>query len=184
MGSSTSTKVHTLSLVNPSMIMERQLGRKRPKGHTKWLYEDWINYHDKLVECINEREHSKEHISWLDSVPKKFYSKCGNFTAHTLTSRYDIATEGHKMHHCVASFIGGVCEGKYIIVSIRDSNGERVSTLSLRKVGHYGVKFIWQRSQHCGHSNGPIFDISVHKFSDDIVKTTNEYYNVNKQECI
>lgn len=110
-----------------TVMMAEQLGEKvSPAWTERRLREE----HDRMARIITARKYSPEKLSALISIPvKKFHHK--DFHAVLLCSALDIAEEGQAMSHCVASYINAVREGRYLVYSVRNSKGERVSTLGV-----------------------------------------------------
>lgn len=104
----------------------------------KWNLEKLQKKHDEFVKEHNALRYSKDVIYFPQHIHATNGMRVGEFTAHLLTSKYDIAEEGKAMHHCVAGYTDSVARGDYIVYSIR-KNGERYSTLGLRYISYIGV---------------------------------------------
>ena len=89
-----------------------------------------------------------------------------NYRATMLTNPAEVAEEGSQMRHCVASYNMDCNMGSYVVFSITDFEGNRISTL--------GVSVSKQReevatNQHYGKMNSRITDQEVLNLDCDVV---------------
>ncbi len=125
-------KVQNLhNIYKDTLRMERQLPEvRRPRGHTKWGVEDLTEWHDSLIEKITAKDFSKDEITWVDSYNLDDVEG-GEFSATLLKSAFDIKMEGETMKHCVGGYANRVVKADYLVISIKDKEGLRYSTLGL-----------------------------------------------------
>lgn len=75
----------------------------------------------------------------------------GDVVIHALASVDDLREEGFLMKHCIATY-ARICEEKGSrIFSLRDTAGERLSTLQILRING-----TWRVLQHRGKANGPV----------------------------
>lgn len=86
--------------------------------------------HDNLAKEYTKLSTNDTKYGWLNFTDSlDLTSK--DYTAVVLKSEREIAEEGAAMYHCVAAYSHYVKRGEYIVISIRNKNGERLSTLGL-----------------------------------------------------
>lgn len=107
----------------------RLLGRDTERLY-KLSYRRIKEEHDICSKEYNKRRFSNEEINCLKSLTSTYFQGENSFEAHLLKSPLAIAEEGMTMHHCVASYIPQVENGRYLVYSITQ-NGERHSTLGI-----------------------------------------------------
>lgn len=157
--------------IRDSKRMAEQLGRKIPKGNSSWSFDQWKDYHEKVTELVNLKKYSRDTFKWTKPYTQSFKSE--NYSASILNNAFDIKMEGEVMKHCVASYSGRSNEGKYMVVSVLDSSGERHSTLGLY-VNEKGITY----NQHYKNCNASVQEDEVKEFAKTIVKTLNKEYHV------
>jgi len=89
-----------------------------------------------------------------------------NYQATMLTNPAEVAEEGSQMRHCVASYNMDCNMGSYVVFSITDFEGNRISTL--------GISVSKQReevatNQHYGKMNSRITDQELLDLDCDVV---------------
>jgi hypothetical protein len=108
---------------------------------------------------INNVEHLADHPDdeWLDhwpSLPGLPYQS-GDITIMSLTSRFAVIQEGARLEHCAGSYVSSCRAGDTHIVSIRNADGESLSTAELSvKLNHNG-KYVLAVEQHRSRKNNP-----------------------------
>lgn len=75
----------------------------------------WEKKHTEFSIELTKRDHSPEPINCVK--PHTYVE--GPYSATALVSPYEIAMEGSKMHHCVASYIDLVINGLYLVYTLR-----------------------------------------------------------------
>lgn len=111
----------------------------------------------------NEEEYQKTHGRYFGIV-----FSGGGITVHVVSSVAEMAEEGERLHHCV--FVNEYYrESDSIILSARDSQGERLETVEVSTK-------TWEVVQSRGLLNNPT------ERHDDIVRLVNE--NMNKLKTI
>ncbi len=156
--------------------MTEQLGRKLPKGNSSWSFDQWKDYHEKVTELVNLKRYSKDTFSWTKPYTKEFKSE--KYTATLLNNAFDIKMEGETMKHCVASYSQQSNNGEYVVLSLKDSKGERYSTLGLQ-VNEKGITF----NQHYKHCNASVDCKEAKELAETIAKVLNvEYSKIHKLE--
>jgi hypothetical protein len=142
--------------------MAEDLGRS---VNSKWTMQRWRAEHDFLVKEINARRYSSDQIV-------KDHAVClAGKVAVRLVSAREIADEGSRMRHCVASYIPHVRRGEYLVYSIRDSiDGPSLATLGLRAqcypliLGEPAPAARWHLDQMYGPCNSEVdFPFDVQK---------------------
>ena len=94
-----------------------------------WSENKWKQKHEEYSEILTSRQYSKEKFSKLDEYKDHIID---DYECVLLRSPFEIAQEGLKMGHCVASYINRVEKNSYLVYSVR-KNGEKISTLGLSK---------------------------------------------------
>lgn len=153
--------------ISDSKRMTEQLGRKMPKGSSSWSYNQWKEYHEKVTELVNLKKYSRDVFPWIKPYTQNFKSE--KYTAEILNNAFDIKMEGEVMKHCVASYSGQASKGDYMVVSLKDVDNERYSTLGLY-VRNGKITF----NQHYKHCNARVDCEGAVKFAESIVKTLNK----------
>ncbi len=81
----------------------------------------------------------------------------GRFAFFALTSKAQLADEGHAMRHCVATFDESCLMGVSRVFSVREKKtGLRVATLSLEFVESHKGSFVWENDQLKGIENASV----------------------------
>jgi hypothetical protein len=132
-------------------------------------------HHDLLSERILARRYSPDIFSWISNYP--LYFEDSGLSANVLKSPQEIASEGAAMHHCVGSYAEVVYNKKYLVISIKDSSGERYSTLGL-SVHADGFK----KDQHYKRYNSPANEEAVVNFANYIIRELNKAHNLLKDK--
>lgn len=162
---------NVVNTIKDTKRMYSQLGKDLPKQYTKWSFLQWLSKHEQCVELINARKYSKDIFSWCRGIDKGFISDGEVYNAHLLDNAFDIHTEGKIMHHCVGSYTDRCKNKSYVVFSIKNSNGERVSTLGCH-ISNGKVVF----NQHYGHCNSTVKNEDVLLFAKDIIIEANKRY--------
>ena len=87
--------------------------------------------HDKFSKEVNAKMYSKDVFSSLEKIKVKGLMHKSRIYATLLDNAFDIADEGTCMSHCVGGYSGDVARGTYLVYSIRDKDGLRLSTLGI-----------------------------------------------------
>lgn len=116
----------------------------------EWSVKRMQEQHDKYVEMVNARKYSKDEWKSVQGLPDKI--EYDGYAAHLVKSPYELHQEGDAMRHCVASYAQRIDKGEYLVYSLRDSEGDRVSTLGLHKQP-VGDEEVWLTQQHYGKFN-------------------------------
>jgi hypothetical protein len=138
--------------------------------------------HDRFItlQRITRRpdEHTKEPFEFSVAWPD--YIKFGGYTAHLLKSPLEIAEEGDYMGHCVASYIGMVASGQYIVYSVR-KDGKRSSTLGLSAVTTaMPARGLVEFNQHYARFNQIVVDPSEHDIAYVITEACKDVLKAKK----
>lgn len=92
----------------------------------------------------------------------------------------EIADEGDAMSHCVASYLGSVRSGDYLVYSIK-KNGERSSTLGVIVKGRQqGKSHSFTLNQQYGRFNAGVKDVDEAVLGESIV----DFLNKNSEICV
>ncbi len=78
----------------------------------------------------------------------------GNHTVISLTNRTQLETEGSRLNHCVGFFYPSCMKGDSHIVSVRDPEGQSLSTAEISLNRSPRGNLILSIVQHRAHSNG------------------------------
>lgn len=117
----------------------------------EWSAEEMEERHGRYTRLRLSGQYSKTPFEVLKDNPLKELHGRGGWTAHLLMSPYEVAEEGRAMRHCVASYLGNVSRGEYLVYSIR-KDGKRSSTLGVRlEKRSEGDR--WTAHQHYGLAN-------------------------------
>jgi hypothetical protein len=107
------------------MLAPEQLGLFR-------LLEGSVRWHRALwTEAGLPEDSDPRRRSWPPLLPQPVMLGDG-ITAVALDTAQALASEGHRLHHCVGSYWQSCCRGESHIVSLRDASGHSLSTLELR----------------------------------------------------
>ena len=118
-------------LYDDTLSMFEQLGEAfNPSWSLRRLKEE----HDAASKKILLKDFSSDRFEWIPAGYPETFDHEG-FTATLLDNRLAIAEEGKTMHHCVGSYAELSANGKYLVYSILDKDGNRYSTLGLRRRG-------------------------------------------------
>lgn len=148
-------------ILRDTLSMQEQLGDRRQLPNSVSRLEE---LHNELTQSVNAHKHSKNKIC------ERVTMQIGGVLVESLISAFEIAQEGIKMHHCVASYVGRVREGDYMVFHLEDKGGTK-TTLGLRKQG-----MAWEIDQHYGPHNTNVnkdFQLVAEYFLDSF----------NKVEC-
>ena len=137
-------------IIKDTKMMSGTLSLPIPKSSTKWSVEKWEKHHDYLVEQQRLQRYSKDKFEWLEIFEKEYKTESGEYTAHILDNAFDIREEGDSMHHCVGGYSDSVKRGTYLVLSIRDKEGLRSSTLGLRVAKKDVRKLTWSGGDDTG----------------------------------
>ena len=91
-----------------------------------------------------------------------------------LDNAFDIADEGTCMNHCVGLYAGDVARGTYLVYSVRDMKGNRLSTLGIRIVEG---KYVF--NQHYGKCNSVVTDVEQIAIVESVLVKLNKESNGN-----
>lgn len=124
--------------------------------------------HDRASKELLMREYPNTPYTWIQNIPSII--KHNKYTAELLTNSFDIAEEGLLMRHCVAFYAETASLGDYVVYSIKNSMGERYSTLGLTRDKETGkVRF----QQHYRKDNLMVRDADAITLADIIVDRIN-----------
>ena len=145
-----------------------------------WSARKWNEKHDEFTKMIERKRYSPEPFEWLGKVRGKPPELCHKgFTAQFIDNAYDVRTEGIEMNHCVSGYAASCSNMRYMVYSIRDSEGKRYSTLGVninRGTGILSAKF----SQHYMNSNKIVESEEAREFAEIIVKAVQDWI---KSDC-
>lgn len=110
--------------------------------------------HDKLAKEVNAKKYSKDVFKSLEDVQVKELQHKSGISAVLLDNAFDIADEGTCMNHCVGLYTSDVARGTYLVYSVRDMQGSRLSTLGIRIIEG---KYVF--NQHYGKCNSVVTDV-------------------------
>lgn len=172
-----------VQVIKDTKNMYRQLGRELPKQAAKWDLNKWEEKHEWCIEQINLKKYSKDAFQWMNGLHKTFTADNG-FTAEILDNAFAIRTEGDRMKHCVGSYSERVQDQKYLVVSIKDSDGKNYSTLGcylrIDEDGYVEASF----NQHYRHCNKRVEDVQVKDFADWIIVQINKQFKEKDYETV
>lgn len=154
--------------------MSNNLGYDLPKNSIKWNMNKWTEHHEYLREMTNLQKYSKDVFEWLKVFDKEYTSTCGKYTATILDNAFDIREEGDAMRHCVGGYSTSVKNESYLVLSIRNAECNRESTLGLR-VHKEDSKISF--GQHYKKCNKRVECEYEDQFAKDLLKILNEQYN-------
>lgn len=126
-----------VGIIDDTVSMATELGEPINR---KWGAKRWEEEHNRIQRIYNIKDFTDVEITrgLYPQLPKVIEK--GGYKAILLTTPKQVATEGHDMGHCVASYAGRCQRGDYIVYSILSDKGVR-STLGLhgdgRKQQHY-----------------------------------------------
>lgn len=162
-------------LVNLAKDTENMANRLGLPYNNAWSVKRMKAEHDKYSKIITAQMYSKDHFSCIGWAPKEVVCEEG-FTATLLTSPFEVAIEGKEMRHCVAGYSNTVEKGKYLVYSVTNTEGEKVSTLGLSKPPHVRTVMSgtpWVFSQHYGKSNTPVRCVIQKALAQDTIEKVN-----------
>lgn len=150
-----------LHLFCDTQLLADSLGKEvNPKWSPRRLKEE----HDKFSKEVNAKKYSKGVFESLATIKVKSLVYKSGVSAVLLDNAFDIAEEGTCMNHCVGGYSGEVAKGNYLVYSIRDKDGLRISTLGIHIVkgsmedkGSDQSRYVF--SQHYGKYNSPVTDL-------------------------
>ena len=105
-----------------------------------------------------------------------------------LTTSETLQEEGCAMRHCVAGYDGDCHRGRSHIFSVRDAEGNRISTLELRPKQKTRKGKYWQYAiaQNRGVENAAV-SAACKKASEEFLKMLNDLFRVadskSQKEC-
>lgn len=131
--------------------------------------------HDKFSKEVNAKKYSKDVFKSLEKIQVKELLHKSGICAVLLDNAFDIADEGTCMNHCVGLYAGDVARGIYLVYSIRDMQGNRLSTLGviIYKDSNPLVSFVF--NQHYGKCNSTVTS------EDQIELVKNVILKLNKE---
>ena len=112
---------------------------------------------------LNEKEKNKvenQVYPVIPYAPDDF--SFGDYNAVKIKDYYSLVDEGNAMRHCVASYSYEMNEGDYIVYSIIDSKGKRLSTLGI----NFDSNDDCVVHQHYGKCNTQVTNKDVLKLAD------------------
>jgi hypothetical protein len=135
----------------------------------KWSWNRWQQEHERLSMLINAAKYERDKIlkDAYKVLPRDFSCKYGE--AVLLETPADVAQEGVKMRHCIASYADRCSEGKYAVYHITDKNGEE-STLGIVPSVTGENKLKWSLNQHYTKFNQPA-SVSCDQVRKALLKT-------------
>lgn len=127
----------------------------------KWSARRMKEEHDRLTALELAKKYSKDTFPVFDVDPLPFPFEMqheNGLIAVLLTSPYEMQMEGRTQRHCVAGYSSSVAEGKYLVYSVRDAEGNRKSTIGLYPITHSETRHkertvTWRVQQHYAACN-------------------------------
>lgn len=125
------------------------------KVNPAWTPRRLKEEHDKLVKEVNARKYSKDAFDSVKDIKHKEVKHRG-ICAILLDNAFDIAEEGTCMSHCVGMYGTDVNRGNYLVYSIRDEAGNRLSTLGIIIYNDNKSPTRFMSNQHYGKCNSTV----------------------------
>lgn len=128
--------------------------------------------HDKLAKEVNARKYSKDVFVSVKNIKHKELEHQG-ISAILLDNAFDIAEEGTSMNHCVGMYGSNVARGTYLVYSIRDNEGSRLSTLGINiyKENNPLIRYVF--NQHYGKCNATVTCEKQKYLVDHLIESLN-----------
>jgi hypothetical protein len=94
----------------------------------KWSIRRMKEEHDRMTQIELAKKYSKDTFKVLKNTKWPLKYEHEELTAYLLMSPFEMQEEGRTQRHCVAGYSSRVEKGEYLVYSIRDAEGKRVST--------------------------------------------------------
>ena len=132
--------------------------------------------HDQFSEEITAKKYSKNEIVCLKTCKLKAYED-NKYIANLITSPHDLQRQGREQHHCVASYLDLIYDGKYLVYDIKENRDEHptISTLGVSICEHINslTPITYRFSQHYKSCNQPV-DGDLGAFSKALINKLNK----------
>jgi hypothetical protein len=139
-----------ITLYNTARDTILQCDRLGTTFNPKWSIRRLKEEHDKNTQIELAKKYTKDTFPIFadKNYPSQFEHE--GLVAHLLKSPYDMQMEGQKQKHCVAGYSRSVANGDYLVYSVRDKEGNTLST-----IGYCAntKEHPWRIQQHCAACN-------------------------------
>lgn len=168
-----SKNTETLQVVHLFRDTERMAGHLGKVVNPVWTPRRLKEEHDKFAKDINAKRYSKDEFVSVKDIKHKEV-KHQDICATLLNNAFDIAEEGTAMNHCVGMYGYSVARGTYLVYSIRDNDGNRLSTLGINiyKDNNPLIRFIF--NQHYGKCNSVVTCEKQKYLADYLIELLNK----------
>jgi hypothetical protein len=111
------------------------------------------------------RRHRDPSALWDVPFPE---AKFGRFTAFAIGNGWQLWEEGEAMGHCIADYLSAALKGCFLAFSLRDENGERVATFSVKRARAH---LPWEFDQCLGPRNSAVEDTEALEAVEAMIDT-------------
>ena len=166
---------------------EAMANRLGEKFSLAWSKDKMLRKHDEYsLETQRRREaeilertasYDKQWESIAEYLPCEFVELNG-YVASLIKTPLQLHREGEVMRHCVGSYSSSIRDGEYLVYSITDSSGKRVSTLGLLLPNDQAdAPRRCIIDQHYGKYNSEVAEESALQLADLVVTSLNKLLN-------